>query len=160
DNPAGLPVCVLTFETGVQEAEGIAQRIREAVKSGQRSYRDFAVFLRINALTRGLEQAFVKERVPFQIVRGLAFFDRNQHRDVLAYCRHMSTPRDDLSFDRVVNEPARGIGKVSLEHLKKYAQERELSLLQGAGQADKIKEIKGKASAALKDFAKLIAELS
>jgi DNA helicase II / ATP-dependent DNA helicase PcrA len=159
DNPRGEPVTVLTFETGVDEAEGIARRIREAVEAGKRHYRDFAVLLRINALTRGLEQAFVKEPIPFQIVRGLAFFDRKENRDVLAYLRLLLNPRDDVSFLRVVNEPARGVGKVSLDHLGKYAQERELSLLSAAAQAEKIPALKGKASAALRDFAQLMREL-
>ena len=65
------------------------------------------------------------QRVPFQIVRGLAFFDRKENSDVLAYLRLLVNPRDDLSFLRVVNEPARGIGKVSLEHLEQYAEPRE-----------------------------------
>ena len=55
DNPAGRPVTVLTFENGLDEAEGIARRIRDAVEKQQRSYRDFAIFLRINALSRTLE---------------------------------------------------------------------------------------------------------
>src|SRR5262249_3806817 len=59
ENPAGQPVTVLTFETGLDEAEGIARRIREVVAGKKRTYRDFAVFLRINALSRGLETAFV-----------------------------------------------------------------------------------------------------
>ena len=124
---------VLTFETGLDEAEGIARRIREAVEAGKRAYRDFAIFLRINALSRALETAFVKQRVPFQIVNGLAFFERKENRDVLAYLRLLLNPRDDLSFLRVVNEPARGIGKVSLEHLRTYAEPREMSLLAAAG---------------------------
>src|SRR5207302_9762482 len=66
ENPPGAPVTVLTFETGVDEAEGVVKRIREAVAEGKRSYRDFAIFLRINALSRGLETAFVRQRVPFQ----------------------------------------------------------------------------------------------
>ena len=106
----------------MDEAEGIAKRIRKAVESGKRCYRDFAVFLRINALSRGLETAFVKQRVPFQIVKGLAFFDRKENKDVLSYLRLMLNPRDDLSFLRAVNEPARGVGKVSLEHLRAYAE--------------------------------------
>ena len=85
DNADGHPVTVLTFENGQDEAEGIAKRIREAVTGGKRAYRDFAVFLRINALSRGLETAFVRQRVPFQIVKGLAFFDRKENKDVLAY---------------------------------------------------------------------------
>jgi DNA helicase-2/ATP-dependent DNA helicase PcrA len=156
DNPAGQPVTVLTFETGLDEAEGLARRIREAVEGKKHNYRDFAVFLRINALTRGLETAFVKHRVPFQIVKGLAFFDRKENRDVLAYLRLLLNPRDDLSFLRAVNEPARGIGKVTLEHLRAYAEPRELGLLAAAGQVSRIPAIKGKAARALNDFAQLI----
>src|SRR6202007_2164764 len=130
DNPQGQPVTVLTFDTGLDEAEGIARRIREAIEAGKRPYRDYAVFLRINALSRGLETAFVQQRVPFQIVKGLAFFDRKENRDVLAYLRLLLNPRDDLSFLRAVNEPARGVGKVSLEHLRAYGEAPSLSLLQ------------------------------
>jgi DNA helicase-2/ATP-dependent DNA helicase PcrA len=160
ENQPGAPVAVLTFETGVEEAEGIARRIQKAVEAGERSYRDFAVFLRINALSRGLEQAFVKQRVPFQIVKGLAFFDRKENRDVLAYLRLLLNPRDDLSFLRAVNEPARGIGKVSLDHLREYAGPREMALLAAAAEVQRIGAIKGKASAALREFAEMMRELA
>src|SRR5262245_21747653 len=72
DNAAGQPVTVLTYETGLDEAEGIARRIRHAVDTQGRGFRDFALFLRINALSRSLESAMVKHRIPFQIVKGLA----------------------------------------------------------------------------------------
>jgi DNA helicase-2/ATP-dependent DNA helicase PcrA len=159
DNAAGKPVTVLTFETGVDEADGIARRIKAAVEGGTRCYRDFAVFLRINALSRGLETAFVQQRVPHQIVRGLAFFERKENRDILAYLRLMVNPRDDLSFLRIVNEPARGIGKVSLDHLRSYAEPREMSLLSAAGEVAKIPAIKGKAASSLRGFHQLITEL-
>jgi DNA helicase-2/ATP-dependent DNA helicase PcrA len=160
DNSQGQPVTVLLFDSGVDEAESIARRIRQAVESGKRSYRDFAIFLRINALSRGLETAFVQQRVPHQIVRGVAFFERKENRDILAYLRLMLNPRDDLSFLRIVNEPARGIGKVSLDHLRAYAEPREMSLLSAAGEVAKVPAIKGKAASALRDFHQLIAELS
>jgi DNA helicase-2/ATP-dependent DNA helicase PcrA len=159
ENPSGAPVHVLTFETGQHEAESIARQIRDAVKAGKHSYRDFALFLRINALTRTLEAAFLKERIPYQIVRGLAFYERKENKDVLAYLRLLLNPRDDLSFLRIVNEPARGIGKVSLEHLRTYAGPRELSLLAAALEVARIPAIKGKAAKGLLDFGKLIVEL-
>src|SRR5262245_44831881 len=159
DNPAGAPVTVLTFETGQDEAEGIARRIREAVAAGKRRFRDCAVFLRINALSLGLEKAFVKQRVPFQIVKGLAFYERKENRDVLAYLRLLLNPRDDLSFERIVNEPPRGVGKVSLEHLRGYAEPRELSLRAAAAEVAKVPAIKGKAAAGLRDFAHFMGEL-
>jgi DNA helicase II / ATP-dependent DNA helicase PcrA len=160
ENPVGKPVHLLLFETGVDEAEGIANRIRKAVDSEGRSYRDFAVFMRINALSRALETALLRQRVPFQIVKGLAFFERKENRDVLAYLRLLLNPRDNLSFLRAVNEPPRGIGKVSLEHLRRYAEPREISLLEAAGQVEQIAAIKGKAATGLRDFARLMYELS
>jgi DNA helicase-2/ATP-dependent DNA helicase PcrA len=158
DNASGAPVTHLTFDSGMQEAEGIARRIRQAVEAG-RSYRDFAVFMRINALSRAIEQAFIRERVPFQIVKGLAFFDRKENRDVLAYLRLMVNPKDNISFLRVVNEPTRGVGKVSLEHLRDHAQPRELSLLSAAAEVNRIPAIKGKAAIGLRDFVELINDL-
>ncbi len=155
-NEQGQQPQVLMFETGLDEAEQVVNRIRTEIAAGRRHYRDFAVLLRMNALTRNLESAFVRQRVPFQIVRGLAFFERKENRDVLAYLRLLLNPRDDLSFLRAVNEPARGIGKVSLEHLQKYAEPRELSLLSAAAQVDKIPAIKGKAATGLKSFALLM----
>src|SRR5262249_7600782 len=155
-NPEGQAVRLLTFENGVEEAEGVVRRIAAAVKDGQRRYRDFAIFVRMNALSRALEQAFVKQRVPFQIVRGLAFYERKENKDVLAYLRLLLNPRDDLSFLRAVNEPPRGIGKVSLDHLQNSATPREMSLLSAAAQVEKIPEIRGKAAKGLKEFAALI----
>jgi DNA helicase-2/ATP-dependent DNA helicase PcrA len=159
ENPVGAPVHILTFESSADEAEGVVRRARDAAQRDKRPYRDFAIFLRINALSRALESAFIKYRVPFQIVKGLAFFDRKENRDVLAYLRLMLNPRDDLSFLRAVNEPARGIGKVSLEHLRAYAEPREISLLEAAGQVTKIPSIKGKAATGLRDFYQLVLEL-
>ena len=155
-NGSGQAVQVLQFETGLDEADQVVQRIRSAVDAGKRHYRDFAIFLRINALSRALETAFVRQRVPFQIVRGLAFFDRKENKDIVAYLRLLLNPRDNLSFLRAVNEPPRGIGKVSLEHLTQYAEPRELSLLAAAAQIDKIPAIKGKAATGLRSFVSII----
>jgi DNA helicase-2/ATP-dependent DNA helicase PcrA len=159
DNPQGQPVTLLTYETGTDEAEGTAIRIRKAVEAKGRSYRDFAIFVRMNALTRALEAAFVKHRVPFQIVKGLAFFDRKENRDVLAYLRLLVNPRDDLSFLRCVNEPARGVGKASLDYLRQYAEPREMSLLEAAGEVKNVAKIKGKAAKGLAEFAAMMRDL-
>jgi DNA helicase-2/ATP-dependent DNA helicase PcrA len=159
DKTDGAPVTVLSFGQGLDEADGIAKRIREAVDAGKRCYRDFAVFVRINALSRSLETAFIRQRIPYQIVRGLAFFERKENRDVLAYLRLLVNPRDNVSFLRVVNEPARGVGKVSLEHLLAYAEARDMSLLAAAAEVHHIPAIKGKAALGLRSFAALIDDL-
>lgn len=159
DNPQGEPVRVLTFDTGLDEAEGVVLRIKDAVKAGTYRYRDHAIFLRVNALTRSLESAFVKHGVPFQIVKGLAFFERKENKDVLAYLRLLVNPQDVVSFLRVVNEPGRGIGKVSVDRLIRFADEREISPMEAAGRVQQIPEIKGKAATGLRDFYRLIADL-
>ncbi|QDU21443.1 ATP-dependent helicase [Urbifossiella limnaea] len=159
DNPAGEPVRVLTFDNGLDEAEGVVVRIKEAVKAGRFRYRDHAIFLRINALTRSLESAFVKHGVPFQIVKGLAFFERKENRDVLAYLRLVANPQDNVSFLRVVNAPSRGVGKTSLDRLVAFAGREEMPLLAAAAQVARIPEIKGKGASGLRDFYRLVTEL-
>jgi DNA helicase-2/ATP-dependent DNA helicase PcrA len=159
DNPEGAPVAVLTFNTGLEEAEGVVMRIKAVVAAGEFRYRDHAIFMRINALTRSLESAFIKHGVPFQIVKGLAFFERKENRDVLAYLRLLVNPLDGLSFLRAVNEPARGIGKASLEKLRTFAADQDIGLLAAAGQVARVPDIKGKAAAGLRDFHRMIEEL-
>ncbi len=160
ENPEGDPVKTMLFDTGETEAEGIARHIKKAVTEGKRRYRDFAVFVRINALTRGLERAFTVLQVPFQIVKGLAFFDRKENRDVLAYLQLLLNPRNELALERIINEPPRGIGPMTLQNLRMYAEPRELTLLEAASQADKIPLLKPKMIKSLKDFAQMNLELS
>jgi superfamily I DNA/RNA helicase len=159
ENEQGEPVKIMTFDDGLAEAEGVVMRIKESVKEGKFQYRDHAIFMRINALTRSLESAFIKHGVPFQIVKGLAFYERKENRDVLAYLRLLVNPQDTVSFLRVVNEPARGIGKVSLDKLQTFASDKEIGLLAAAGQVAQFTEIKGKAATGLRDFHKMITEL-
>ena len=159
ENPQGDPVRVITFDNGLDEAEGVVTRIKAEVAAGKRKYGDHAIFLRINALTRSLESAFVKHGVPFQIVKGLAFFDRKENKDVIAYLRLLVNPADPVAFVRAVNEPARGIGKVSLDRLAKYATAKEITLMAACGQVAGIPEIKGKGATGLREFYRLITDL-
>jgi DNA helicase-2/ATP-dependent DNA helicase PcrA len=159
DNLPGEPVRVMTFDTGLDEADQIAARIKQSVSVGSATFKDFAVFVRINALTRAFESALIKHGIPYQIVKGLAFYERKETKDVLAYLRLLVNPNDNLSFLRAVNEPSRGVGKVSLEHLQGYAEAHEISLLAACAHVAQIPAIKGKAVAGLKEFTRLIDEL-
>lgn len=155
-NSDGDKIKLLEFGSGLDEAYGIAKIIRDMVEKEGIKYQHCAVFLRMNALSRVLETAFIKQRIPYQIVRGLAFFDRKENKDVLAYLRLLVNPMDTVSFNRAVNVPARGVGDTSLAKLEDYAEPRELSLLSAAGKIDMIPEIKGKAVKGLRDFASLM----
>ncbi len=156
DNAAGAPVRLTRYTAGLDEAFGVARQIKQLVDQGHCHFRDVAIFLRMNALSRVFETAMIKHRVPYQIVRGLAFFERKENKDIVAYLRLILNPKDDLSFLRVVNAPPRGIGKTSMEYLKEYAAPRELTLMEAASQVSKILEIKGKAAKGLAEFAKMM----
>jgi DNA helicase-2/ATP-dependent DNA helicase PcrA len=159
DNAWGVPVRVWTFRNGLEEADQVVRQIKEAVQAGRFRYRDYAIFVRINALTRVLESAFVRYGVPFQIVKGFAFYERKENKDVLAYLRLLVNPQDDVAFERVVNVPARGIGEATLERLREYAAHQGCSLWTAAGEAGRCTAIKGAAARALHQFHRLIAEL-
>ena len=123
ENPDGEPVELTIYPRETDEAEGVAARIVELVREGEYGFADIAVFCRVTALTRPIEQAFRSARIPYQIVGGVAFYERQEVKDVLAYLNLMANPKDDLAFARVVNVPPRGLGKTSLEHLSAAARE-------------------------------------
>ncbi len=134
DNPDGRPVRVDQFSDEQEESRSIAARVRDAVDAGQRDYRDCAVFCRTAALTRNLEMALAAEHVPYQVLSGVAFFERAEVKDLLAYLKLLVNPRDDVAFARVVNVPARGIGKSSIDRLQTEAARLGLPLLESARQ--------------------------
>ncbi|QDU90049.1 ATP-dependent DNA helicase PcrA [Pirellulimonas nuda] len=132
----GAPVRLAVYGDQDKEASGIARQIREAIDSGERRASDFAIFYRINALSRSIERALREARVPFQMVRGQEFFQRKEIKDVLAYCQLAANPRDDVAFERTVNTPARGIGKKTIDALAEHAYRTGSPMLEAARHAD------------------------
>ncbi len=132
ENGVGSPVRLITYATQKEEAEGIAARIAAEIHAGRRRPGDFAVFYRINALSRALEFAFRDLGIPYQMVHGLEFFQRKEIKDVLAYLHLLNNPRDGVALLRVINTPPRGIGKTTIDRLSRFAQRRGLSLLEAA----------------------------
>ena len=100
------------------EAQWIVSEIQDQIQSTQGlSICDCAVLYRTNAQARALEDAFLRARMPYQVVGGLRFYQRREIQDVLAYLRLISNPKDKTAFDRIVNYPRRGIGHTTREHL-------------------------------------------
>jgi DNA helicase-2/ATP-dependent DNA helicase PcrA len=156
ENPSGSPVELTIYSRETDEAEGIAGRIASMVRDGGHGFKDIAVFCRVTALTRPLEQAFRAARVPYQIVGGVAFYERAEVKDVLAYLNLVVNPKDDLAFLRAVSVPPRGLGKTSLDHLVAQARALEVPLLTMARRADTVPGLKDKAIRAFVTFADLI----
>jgi DNA helicase-2/ATP-dependent DNA helicase PcrA len=160
--PGGRPVELLCFADAAQESDGLARMIREQVATAGRSWNEFAVFYRVNAMSRQIELSFRRHKVPYQVAAGLSFYDRAEVKDLLAYLRLIFNPADQTAFLRVVNRPLRGIGKTSLTRLQRWAADNGSSLLDAAAKADTIADLKPsrKAVANLKRFAELIADLA
>ena len=159
DAPPGLPVRIVLDSTGHDEADRIAAEIAAAVESGRRAPRDVAVLFRTNALSRSLEVALRGRGIPYQLVRGLEFFQRREVRDVVAWLRLIRNPRDDHAFLRVVNVPPRGIGRQSLDRLAAWAEARGSSLVEAAARAGEVSGMPKRAAGALAGFARLHGEL-
>jgi DNA helicase-2/ATP-dependent DNA helicase PcrA len=158
ENPEGEPIRLPLFEDARQEADCIAAEIRSLVKSDERTYSDFALFYRVNALSRELEQALTRHRVPFQVAAGVAFFQRAEVKDMLAYLRLVHNPADRTAFLRIVNTPRRSIGKTTQSRLAEWANSQGLTLLEAASQAEEHPIFSKRSVKALQAFAALITE--
>jgi DNA helicase-2/ATP-dependent DNA helicase PcrA len=160
DNAIGSPVRLVEFATSRDEAEQIAARIAAGIRDGRRRPRDFAVFYRVNSLSRLFEMALHNAGIPYQVVRGLEFYQRKEIRDLLAYLQLLNNPRNDVAFQRIVNTPPRKIGKSTIEHLAEHARRHGLSLLETGRQAGLIPAITNRAAVHVAEFVALIDRLS
>jgi DNA helicase II / ATP-dependent DNA helicase PcrA len=120
DNPAGEKITVVAVRDERDEAAQVVSRLRAGLAEGI-SPRDIAVFYRIHAQSRVLEEAMRADNVPYQIIGGTKFFDRAEVKDVLAYLRVLANPRSDVDLMRIINVPARGIGDTTVERLVQAA---------------------------------------
>lgn len=141
------------------EALYIARKIQNFATQGN-NLRDIGILYRSNAQSRVLEEALVRLGVPYTIYGGLRFFERSEIKDALAYVRLAVNPQDDAAFERVVNVPPRGIGKVSVQRVRDLAESTNQTMLETASEAINSKIITGKARAGLLDFVEIIAELT
>ena len=158
ENCEGSKVSIIHCEDENVESKEIAANISEFIKSGNR-HSDIAVFYRTNAQSRVLETCMLREGIPYSIVGNVAFFKRKEIKDVLSYLKLCANPEDDLSFERVVNVPARGIGATTIRRLREWAVLHNTNMLEAISRVQEIQEIKGKSSKAVKGFWNIISEL-
>ena len=159
DNGQGAPVRLVTYPTQKDEADEIAARIAAAIAAGRRPS-DFAIFYRVNALSRAFEFALRERGVPYQMVNGLEFFQRKEIKDILSYLHLLNNPQDGVALRRVINTPPRGIGKTTIDRLADYADRHGLPLLEAARQAGRIESIKARPAGLLAKFVALFDRLS
>jgi DNA helicase-2/ATP-dependent DNA helicase PcrA len=104
------------------EAQWVARTAQALTGHDRYRWGDIAVFYRTNAQSRAVEEALVRNAVPYKVVGGTRFYDRKEIKDAVAYVRAVTNPADEVSLKRVLNEPKRGIGDTSISRLDAYAQ--------------------------------------
>ncbi|MBI1850699.1 MAG: UvrD-helicase domain-containing protein [Planctomycetes bacterium] len=125
--PDGEPVHLLCCEDETAEARTITERINAATRA-DRKLGDIAVFYRTNGMSRPIEEALIRAKIPYTIIGAVEFFERREVRDIVAYLRALANPADTWAVERILNVPRRGIGDRTAEILRKSARERGISL--------------------------------
>jgi DNA helicase-2/ATP-dependent DNA helicase PcrA len=119
-------------------------------------WKDFAIFYRMNSLSRVMEDACRAAGVPYVIARGTAFYEREEVKDAMAYLRLLANPNDDVSLLRIVNKPTRGVGSTSLARVQALAEERGVPMLQALAMSEGLDGVSGRASNAMRSFVDMV----
>jgi DNA helicase-2/ATP-dependent DNA helicase PcrA len=159
DNPEGTKLNYYRAQSESDEALFVTSKIKAEVKDKKFNYGDFAILYRTNAQSRIFEDRLMKASIPYKIVGGHKFYDRKEIRDVLAYLRLVANPDDSMSFNRVVNEPKRGLGAGTIGKLQEFADEHDWSLLAAAKNIE-LSALPARSRTKLLDFAQLIYALN
>ncbi|HET7587066.1 MAG TPA: 3'-5' exonuclease, partial [Gammaproteobacteria bacterium] len=154
---AGEPIHLYAAFNEQDEAAFVIERIKRWVAEGGLR-REAAVLYRSNAQSRVFEEALMMAAVPYRVYGGVRFFERAEIKDALAYLRLIANRDDDASFERAVNQPARGIGARTLERLRAEARDERLSLWAAAGRL--AETLPARAGNALQGFMALIEKLA
>jgi DNA helicase-2/ATP-dependent DNA helicase PcrA len=151
----GEPIGLYAAFNEHDEARYVEESIRQALKDGL-AHSEIAILYRSNAQSRVLEEALLREKIPYRIYGGQRFFERAEIRNAMAYLRVIHTRHNDAALERIINLPARGIGEKTVETLRQLAREANLSLWGALHQAVGGKLVSGRAASALNAFVELI----
>lgn len=158
ESTGGQPVQILQVQSERAEGEAIVRRVKNAVDARFRQLNDFAVLYRTNAQSRTIEESFIRYGVPYRVVGGVRFYDRKEIKDIMAYLRLLYQPEDRVSFERIVNVPARGVGAKSLEKFFSFMVNERLTLQQALFQVERA-GITGKAGKGLLELGEMLTAL-
>ena len=159
ENPAGDKIRLVQCRDSREEGQAIAATAKTLLAGGH-TPRQIAVFYRINALSREIEEAFVQEALPYQVVGGIEFYSRREVKDILAYLRVAANRDDRASIHRVINVPSRGIGGKSVELLDALARERRMTLFETLVSDEAKATLPPRTAAAVKSFTDIVSRIT
>jgi DNA helicase-2/ATP-dependent DNA helicase PcrA len=147
---------MLEFANETDEARGVTDRVKELTSRGGLGYNDIAVFYRTNAQSRSFEEACRRARIPYRLIGSVRFYDRKEVKDVLAYLKLLVNPSDTVSLLRVINTPARGVGKTAVDRVLAYSRQKEMPLYDAFLSAEQVPDLTGTALRGIKEFLDLL----
>ncbi|MEG1710586.1 MAG: UvrD-helicase domain-containing protein [Clostridia bacterium] len=159
DNDEGAKVEMYPAQNESDEAFYIISQIAALKRYNGYDYKDCAILMRINALSRSYEQELIKYGISYKIFGGFKFFERKEVKDILAYLRLIDNEKDDEAFYRIINSPKRGIGDTSVNRLRVFSEEVHLSISNAALKADELTSITTATRIKIQQFGQMIADM-
>ncbi len=156
ENADGDLITVREEQDEYEEARYVVRQIQSILNDTEFSRSDVAIFYRTNAQSRVLEEQLRSNSLPYKIVGGMKFYDRLEIKDILGYLKLVLNPTDDIAFKRIINVPARGIGKTTIEKLEELGQRLSVSLIQAASHAVDHKEFNAGTTSKIRRFLELM----
>jgi len=142
-----------------EEARGAVEWIRQMCREQALDFSQIALFYRTNAMSRVLEEALRREAIPYQIIKGLEFYNRKEIKDMLSYLRLLLNPSDRIALMRIINRPARGIGNTTMARLKDFSETSGRDLWSVLESPEEVPALNTRAAAKVKKFTELMHDL-
>ncbi|MEO0124315.1 MAG: UvrD-helicase domain-containing protein, partial [candidate division WOR-3 bacterium] len=155
ENEPGEPIEYFDAEDDKQEARFVAEKILEE-HYHNKEFNEIAVFYRLNYQSRIFEETFAQYKTPYEVIGALKFYERAEIKNMLAYLRVINNPNDSISLKRIINLPARNIGKDTVEKLILFQKENKLSLFETLKRISEINDVNNKAKESIKAFMKML----
>ena len=147
----GAKIRVQTLWDGEDEARWVGDEI-ESLQRAQVRLSDIAVMVRAGFQTRHFEERFITLGIPYRVLVGARFYERQEIRDAMAYLRLLVSADDDLAFERIINMPKRSIGPAALQQIHAFARGARVSLLEGVARLTETEDLKPKLRSTLRNF--------
>ncbi|MBY0122231.1 DNA helicase PcrA [Bacillus sp. S/N-304-OC-R1] len=128
ENDEGNKIFYYRADSEQGEAQFVVGKIKELTKDGKRNLSDIAILYRTNAQSRVMEEVLLKSNIEYSIVGGIKFYDRKEIKDILAYLRLIANPDDDISLQRIINVPKRGIGSGTIDKIANFASLHDMTM--------------------------------
>jgi len=156
ENEFGSKVVMMENYSEEDEAQSVVNEIERVINQDHLSFKDCAVMYRVNAQSRVLEETFMRYGVPYKLIGGIRFYQRQEVKDVIAYLRVIQNPQDNVSLTRIINVPARGIGSRTLGQLQTWSTTHDVPLYEALKEMMNEKTVSPQILRALAGFSQLI----